>query len=319
MKFDRKKAIGAFLMASVAFALIFTAYSVRAYTIEPKTSLPTYTTLYREEGKLEHFGRFSNETVYSNGTHLEYYPEKITQVIGGNYSYRTKGRGHYKLTLHRDYYVTSGKVRVSILNETETIGEGSFKDSFSVPVRVDLSAVAEKLKKIRDGTGLYRAQVDVYIIADVKSNDHRFTQRIDLKRDVGGMLYLSGTTKEYKKVVRSVNTTLNNVSFFGSAVDVPTARTVFPAMALLFAIPPMGFVYAKRGGKPRRRDELKGVRKYIVEGTPSPSRQRVRLSSPKDMERVFELVDRPVIHYRDGDTDVYAVVDGDTVYEYRAS
>lgn len=317
---DRKKAIGAFLMASVALALIFTAYSARAYTLEPKTSLPTYTTLYREEGKLEHVGYFSNESVYRNRTHLEYYPEKITQVIDGNYSYRTTtGGGHYVVTIHRDYYVTSGKVRVSLLNETETIEEGNFKDSFSIPVRIDLSVIDAELERIKDGTGLYRAQVDVYVVVDVKSNAGQFTQRIDLKRDVTGMLYLSGVTKEYKKVTRSVNTTINHVSFFGSDVGVSTARTVFPAMALLFAIPPVGFMYAKREKEPRKKDELKGLRKYIVEGTPSSARHKVEVSSPKDMERVFELVDKPVIHYGDDEADVYAIVDGDTVYEYRAS
>jgi len=317
---ERRKAIGAFLMVSVGLALLFTAYTVRAYTLAPENSVPSYTTLYREEGKLNHVGYFSNETVYRNGTHLEYYPEKITKLLAGNYTYRTTaGAGHYTITLHEDYYVTSGKVRISLANETRVIGKGTFRDSFSVPVMINLTAIDRELGRIKEGTGLYRAQVDVYLTVDVKTGASTFTQRIDLKRDVSGVLHFSGVDKEYKKVVRTVNTTSNSVAFLGSDVGVSTARTVFPAMALLFAIPPAGFMYAKREERPKKKDEMKGLRKYIVEGTPGPASRKVEVSSAEDMEKVFELVDRPILHYRDGDTDVYTVMDGDTAYEYRAN
>lgn len=55
---------------------------------------------------------------------------------------------------------------------------------------------------------------------------------------------------------------------------------------------------------------MEGLKNYTVEG------KRVELASPKDLERVFELVDRPTIHYRDGDTDAYVIANGETVYEY---
>jgi len=64
---------------------------------------------------------------------------------------------------------------------------------------------------------------------------------------------------------------------------------------------------------------MKGLRKYIVEGTPWLTRRKVEISSVEGMEKVFELVDRPILHYRDGETDVYTVIDGDTAYEYRAT
>jgi len=248
MKWNARKAIGALILVSVALTVVFTGYSVKAYATSPETSIPTYRTLYRESGEFEHVGYFSNESVYRNGTHLGYYPEKITTLIGGNYTFRTtSGGGRYRVTLHEDYYVTSGKVRVSIINETRTIGEGDFKGSFSVPVAVNLTAIESELDRIRDGTGLYRASVDVYLVAEVRGDGGTFTHRVDLKRDTTGMLSLQGASKDYKKVTRTVNTTSNSVAFLGSDVGVSTARTVFPAMALLFS--PRGFHLREEGGE----------------------------------------------------------------------
>ena len=320
MKVDKKRAFGALLMASIGLALLFTAYTVRAYTLSPETLVSEYHTVYTEKGLFVHRGYFSNESVYRNGTGLDYYPEKITSIIMGNYTYtRSAGSGNYIVVLHEDYYVTSGRVKISITNRTRVLGSGSFEKSFSVPVTLNLTALGENLEEIKEGTGLYRAQVETYITVDVTADGYSFTQRIDLVKDAAGTLHFSGTEKDYKKVVRTVDATPNSLAFLGSDVGVSTARTVFPAMALLFAIPPAGFAYSKRGKDPKKKDELKGLRKYIVEGTPSPASRRVELSSAEDVERVFDLVDRPIVHYRDGETDVYAITDGETVYEYRAN
>ncbi|MCD6525358.1 MAG: hypothetical protein J7K48_10340, partial [Thermococcus sp.] len=181
----------------------------------------------------------------------------------------------------------------------------------------NLTDMEISLKRIREGTGLYRAEADVYLLVEVASNEREaFVQKVSLTRDGGGMLTLKGTEKENKKVIRHVNTTVNKVSFLGKEVNVSTARTVFPAMAVLFIIPPLGFAYLSRE---RKVDELKGLRKFIVEGVPSDigTIDPVNLESVEDLEKVFDLVDKPIVHYRQDGEDVYAIVDGDVVYEYR--
>ncbi|AHL23111.1 DUF5305 family protein [Thermococcus nautili] len=320
MKIDKKRALLGGLALSVSLAFIFAIYSGVAYSREPVTTKATYSKAYAQEGHFTAYGLFSNETVYGNGTSLEYYPSKITDVIVGTYEFSSDGaRGSYEAVLHVNYYVTSGKKRVYIVNDTKLLAKGTFVNSFEVPVELNFTELNERLQMVREGTGLYRAEREVYVTVKVLANGREsFTQEIRLKRDASGMLYFSGTDKEYQKVVRTVSTTTNSLSFAGSDVGVSTARTVFPAMALLFAIPPAGFIYAKREKKEREPKELKGLKKYTVEGT-SPDGKRVELSSPKDLERVFELVDRPIVHYRDGETDVYAITDGETVYEYRAN
>ena len=319
MKVYKKRAIATGLALSVFLSLIFAVYSGVAYSREPTTTEATYSTAYTQEGHFANYGLFSNESVYRNETSLQYYPAEITDSIVGEYRFLSNGsRGSYEATLHVNYYVTSGKRRVYLLNGTKLLAKGVFADSFNVPVELNFTEMDGELRKIREGTGLYRAEREVYVTVKVLANGREpFTQEIRLKRDASGMLYFEGAEKSYRKTVRNVGLITNSLSLAGSDVKVSTARTVFPAMALLFAIPPAGFVYARRERRETKPKALRGLEKYTVDGT-LPRGRRVELSSPKDLERVFELVDRPVIHYSDGEVEVYAIADGETVYEYRA-
>lgn len=319
VKIEREKIILGAIAVSLILAGVFGVYGVIAYTTEPTTIEATYDTVYAEKGELIHSGFFTNETVYKDGTSLEYYPAKITFAIAGKYTYKVtpEKNGGYSVTLHREYYVTSGKKKISIINTTKVIEEGSFTGTFSVPTFLNITKIEDDLKAVREGTGLYRAQVNVYFKVDVKKSDGTtFTQKISLVKDASGMIKLEGTDKEYKEVVRHVNTTINTVSFLGKEIPVSTARSVFPIGAMLFTIPPIGFAYTHRERKP---DELKNLRKFIVEGAPSDigAVDPVDLKSVKDLERVFDLVDKPIVHYRHGNQDVYAIIDGDIIYEYR--
>jgi len=320
MKIDKKRVLLGGLALSVSLAFIFALYSGVAYSREPVTTKATYSRVYTQEGHFKNYGLFSNETVYRNGTSLAYYPSKITDAIIGEYRFSSEGsRGSYKATLHVNYYVTAGKKKVYLVNDTQLLAKGTFSGSFKIPVVLNFTELNGQLKKVREGTGLYRAEREVYVTVKVLANGREpFAQEIHLKHDASDIMYFTGTEKEYQKVVRSVSTTMNSLSFLGSNVGVSTAKTVFPAMVLLFALPPVGFIYSRRERKETKTKELKGLKKYTVEGTP-PQGRRIELSSPEDLERVFELVDRPIIHYRNDEVDVYAIADGDTVYEYRAN
>ncbi len=320
VKFDKRYLVLAGVSVSIVLAVLFGAYSSAAYSKAPISTSAKYSTLYTEEGSFVHFGVFSNSSIYKSGSTHDYYPSKITMLIGGNYTFRTNpsSPGTYTATMHLDYYVSSGKKKVYIYREEIPLGSESFEGSFTLPLTFNMSLLSEKLKRVREGTGLYRAEQEVYVTVEVKPEGRdSFSQRIELSKDSASMLYLTGTEKDYKKVTRSVSTTTNSLSFAGSDVRVSTARTLFPAMAILFAVPPIGLIYSRREKKTEPK-ALKSLKKYTVEGTP-PGGKRVKLKSAEDLERTFELVDRPIIHYRDGNIDVYAIADGDTVYEYWAS
>ncbi|WP_206205905.1 DUF5305 family protein [Thermococcus sp. Bubb.Bath] len=317
---DRDKAIKVTLAVFIGIAVLFGAYSMAAYRTSPIITKVTYKTSYTERGELTHMGFFSNESVYQNGTSLSYYPRKITRMITGNYRYveSPKAEGKYKAFLRTDYYVTSNKKRVYITNKTRESWSGEFSGSFSIPVTFDVGELESDLKDVQQGTGLYRASGDTYLMVEVEVPGREpFTQKVSLTTDTSGMLKLTNPTKDYKKVERHANTTVHKMNFAGREIAVSEGRTLFPAMALLFLVPPLGFAYTRREKKPE--DEMKGLRKFIVDGVPSGigTIDPVALESVEDLEKVFDLVDKPIVHYVDGDQDVYAVVDGGVIYEYR--
>ncbi|WP_371807529.1 hypothetical protein [Thermococcus sp. CX2] len=43
----------------------------------------------------------------------------------------------------------------------------------------------------------------------------------------------------------------------------------------------------------------------------------VVLRTPKDLETTFELLDKPILHYIEGEEEVYAIIEGGISYEYR--
>ncbi|WP_367883429.1 hypothetical protein [Thermococcus peptonophilus] len=182
--------------------------------------------------------------------------------------------------MHSNYYVSVNRKPVYLLNRTTEIASGNFDGSFSVPVEFNMTSLGgEELKTIREGTDLYRAENEVYLTVTVIIDGREpFTQKIQVKKDTSGMLSLEGANKDYQKVERNVRVTENSVGFLGTSVKGSTARKVFPAMALLFAAPPLGFVYSKREKKPK--DELAPLRKYIVEGKSPEGTRKVELKTP---------------------------------------
>ncbi len=304
----------------IGLALLFGAYSAVAYSTRPVTTKVTYETSYTERGELTHTGLFSNESVYRNGTSLTYYPRKITQVINGSYSYvATPGaEGKYKAFLRTDYYVTSNKKRVYLKNTTRESWNGEFSGSFSLPVTFDVGELESDLDAVRQGTGLYRASGDTYLLVEVNVPGRApFVHKVSLTTDTSGMLRFTDPAKDYKKVDRHTNTTVHRMKFAGRGIEVSEGRTLFPAMALLFLVPPLGFAYTRREKK--TGDAMKGLRKFVVDGVPSDagSTDPVTLESVEDLEKVFDLVDKPIVHYVEGDRDIYAILDGEVVYEYR--
>ena len=317
---DRKKVLKIALAVSLGLAVLFGAYAGIAYMKEPTTTKVTYKTLYVEKGELVHSGFFTNETVYKNSTSLEYYPTKITSLIVGNYTYSTMPRedGHYTALLHINYYVTSNKKKVYIANTTKSLENADFTGTFSIPMILNITEMDSTLQEIREGTGLYRAESEVYMVVNVNiENRDTFTHKITLVRDTSGMLRLADSKKEYKKVERYTNTTVNYLNFAGKDVSVSTGRTAFPTLAMLFLIPPLGFAYTKKGRK--KKDELKGLSKFIVNGIPSEigTADPIELNSVKDLERVFDLVDKPIVHYVEDHQDIYVITDGEMIYRYR--
>jgi hypothetical protein len=141
-----------------------------------------------------------------------------------------------------------------------------------------------------------------------------FEHSILLIKDSGaGLYYFTDTTKTAGRTLTKTTREEVTANVLGVESDVDTAKVVTTVLALLMLIPLLGYVYTARPPK----DELAKIRPYIVKGAPGPVQKRVVLKTPKDLETTFELVDKPILHYIDGEDEVFAIIDDGISYEYR--
>ncbi|NJE45853.1 hypothetical protein E3E35_00205 [Thermococcus sp. GR7] len=62
--------------------------------------------------------------------------------------------------------------------------------------------------------------------------------------------------------------------------------------------------------------------KLIITGGPTIEKELLNGDlivprTPKDLETTFELLDKPILHYIDGEEEVHAIIDDGISYEYR--
>lgn len=140
-----------------------------------------------------------------------------------------------------------------------------------------------------------------------------FSHEIELIKDsTAELYYFTNPTKTTKKTLTETVKEEVSASVLGITSDVGTAKTVTTALALLILMPLLGYVYTAR----TPYDKIKKMRPYIVKGAPGEVQKKVVLRTPKDIETTFELLDKPIPHYIEGE-DVYAIIEGDISYEYR--
>ncbi len=301
----------------IALLVLFVLYSIEAFSVSP-----TETTVYRSvdysvRGVFEHHGVFSNESVYQNGTAASYYPSGITDGIYGTYRYHVSRNvdGNYSIELVTLYYVQSGKKKVYMKNGSLWRMEGSVSSGrFSVPIGIDLRAISSNLSAIRRGLGLPRLSSDVYILINVKPFGMKaFEHRIYLMRDSSGLIHLKGTSKRYDEVSYHRETLTNMVSFLTVPVSVARARKMFPLLLLLSAVPLIAMYLPRKKEGSNCMDDL---RKYMVE-VKDDTFMRVKVKSRDDLEKLLDMLEGPVLHTKDEKGDIYRIISGNTVYEYR--
>ena len=45
--------------------------------------------------------------------------------------------------------------------------------------------------------------------------------------------------------------------------------------------------------------------------------KKIILATKDDLKKTFDLLDKPILHYKEGEEDVYTIIDGNIAYEYR--
>ncbi len=302
----------------IVLFITFTFYSIAAYSIQSERTVVYRNTAYTSEGILEHYGLFSDESVYSNGTSAGYYPSAITRQISGIYRYSISKpfSGNYSMELAARYYVQSGKRKIYMKNESLWRKTGKITaGKFSVPVSIDLDAISSNISAVRRGLGLPRLSGEVYLLVKARPRGaDEFIHRIYIMKDSSGLIYLKDPSKTSREVTYRTETFGNTMPFLTTKISVPAARRLFPALAVLSLIPLIVLYFPKK--KEKRSIGIEGFEKYVVE-VKDDTFMRIRIKSKEDLRKLLEVVDGPILHTVDGSEDVYSIISGNTIYEYR--
>ena len=321
----RKTGLGILLIAF----LFFSAYSVLAFQREPVTRTSKTVGGYMQRGVFQHKAFFSNQSLYGNVKSMEYYPKGITESISGVYVYTfTPGEGitgKYNLTVVTTYYISKGKEKIILWKEKLVEREGELENGMiGEAISFNLSDMSKRTEDIKEGLGIKRISKDTKIIVQVsakgkvngKEVNEKFEQTINMVIDsTSGLIYFTNGEVETKRNLVDKEIKTNFLSVLGKPISVSTAKKVFPILALLSALPIFGMVYTAKANAPK--DELKDLKKYMIEGIPNKVDKKITVASEDDLKKTFDLVDKPIMHYQEGNSDVYAIVDNGVVYEYR--
>ncbi|ASJ11653.1 DUF5305 family protein [Thermococcus thioreducens] len=318
----RKEVLGVFLILFLVFAF----YSVKLMSASPYVVNTQTLGTFKEEGQLKHAAYLKPNEIYGYMVFRDEYPISLVDRFLLTYTYSSNpplSTGTYEVTGKVVYYVTKGSEEVTMWEGTLFDEKGKLQNGgFTVEYTLDMGELDRMTAEVSNELGMKRLNRRVIITTKVlgtgnvggKEITRSFDHEVELIRDSGaGLYYFTDTSKSAKKTLTTTTKEEVSASVLGVTSSLDTAKVMTTLLALLMLIPLVGYVYTSRPSK----DELAKIRPYIVKGAPGPVQKRVVLKTPKDLETTFELVDKPVLHYIEGEDEVFAIIDDGISYEYR--
>ena len=319
--FRRKEVLGVFLVLFIVFGF----YSVKLMSASPYVVNTQKIGTYREEGTLKHEAYLKPNELYGYRVTMDDYPIPLVDRFILTYGYRSQPEleGNYHLIVRAEYYVNKGSKEVVLWDETLFEEMGELTDGgFTTQYVLDMGKFDETSKEIAKELGVKRLKNRITVETTVRGKGNvngreiseTFDHSVELIRDsTAELYYFTDTSKAEKRALTETTRIEKGASILGITSDIETARTTTTALALLMLVPLIGYVYISKAPK----DELSKVRPYVVKGAPGEVEKVVALKTSKDLETTFELVDKPILYYADGDEEVYAIIDDGVSYEYR--
>lgn len=327
MKKVKKKKI---VLGTLLFLFLsFSTLTIMAFQKDSVLMVNTAVGSYTQKGVFHHEGIFSNNSLYKTPQSMEYYPRDITKNISGVYRYsfspRENVNGNYTLEIITIYYVSKGNEKIVLWDESILKKEGILKNgTASEAVFLNLQVINARSAEIKQTLKIPRLSREVRLVFHTKpsgiiANENileDFTQSIGLVEDTAtGLIYFTNEEKVTRKNIIESKEQRNFLTFLGKSVEVRTGKILFSVLMLFTGIPLFGMVYTAKGKAPK--DELKDLRQYIIEGIPNRVDKKITLATKYDLRKAFELLDKPIMHYKTGSSEVYTIVDEGVSYEYK--
>ncbi|AAL80452.1 hypothetical protein PFDSM3638_01595 [Pyrococcus furiosus DSM 3638] len=289
---------------SVGAFIVLTMLSTIAYLAEPTYKRSEVTAVVVQKGTLFHKGHFLNSTIFGEEAALSHYPTKITDAIFGHYSYSITppSNGSYTLIGEAGYYVSAGKEKVYLVNQTIFNYSGNFEGSFDRQFTINFTKIQQENNRLGEGLKLPRMSYDIKIIAKVSTPRGEFSQVMPVVEGVSGLTSIENT-EVVKRETETNEVTFDN--FIIGGLKVSTARVIFPLGAFVFGL------LAFATWEPKRKLKISSI-----EGIPSGIKSRVILKDIKSLKKVSSIVGSPIIHYSIDGTEIYGVIDGAVIYEF---
>ena len=326
-KFVTRKEV---LAVSLVLFLFFAFYSLKLMNVRTTTLTQKMIGRYSHEGQLTHMAILKNNTLYGETLRREEYPSPLVESFVITYSYSfTPPVASIKGT-----YITKGIVQYTVNRGSEEIvlwedklfeKSGKLKEvKFSVQYELNLTELANRTSEITKQIGLRRLNRKITFITKVNVNGEVYGKKISeafeqnstlVKDGSSGLYYFTNEKKSIEKIVTKKESKRTVVRILGLPFYADTAKKLAPILALLFLTPLLGGVYTIRAQRPK--NEFKDLKAYITEGAPIHVEKRVILATKEDLKKTFDLLDKPILHYKDGEEDVYTIIDGNIAYEYR--
>ncbi|ASJ08436.1 hypothetical protein A3L11_03980 [Thermococcus siculi] len=318
----RKEVLGIFLVLFIVFGF----YSVKLMSANPYVVNTQRIGTYREEGTLKHEAYLKPNELYGYRVTMDDYPIPLVDRFILRYTYHSEpqlSEGSYHVVVRAEYYVNKGSEEIVLWDEKLFEERGDLTNGgFTTEYVLDMGKFATDSGEIAKELGVKRLKNRITIETTVngkatvggKEISEDFDHSVELIRDSAAELYyFTDTSKAEKRALTERTVTENDATVLGITSDLGTAKVVTTVLAALMLLPLLGYVYVSRPPK----DELSKVRPYVVKGAPGEVEKVVALKTPKDLETTFELVDKPILHYIEGDEEVYAIIDDGVSYEYR--
>jgi len=261
-----------------------------------------------EKGFLKHKAYFKDNRFYGSNRSMKYYPSSLVKTLVLNYTFSSMPAktGNYTFKGVVTYFVTLGKNRYTLWEDRIFEKKGSFNKSFTASYALNVSELNRKIS--RTLSELKVSSLKHAISFEVTVNNGSFKHDFSLIRD-SGLIHFTSTERKLKKPSFFSRTVENRVDVLGYGVEASKLR--MSSILLAFVLP----LFAYSSYLRIRRPSTKEIDRYAVEceEVELNGKKAVVLSSEKDLKRIFELLDKPVMKKDNS----YFVVDGDVAYVYR--
>lgn len=291
---------------------IFGILAVLAWSTPSEIKFREIAEVYKSEGHLKHEAYLTNNTLYGSTISSIYYPKRLVKEIHLDYKfssehlngeYEFNGKIIYKIKIKNNEHIMWID---DLFNESGMLNEGKFEAEKTL----NISQMEGRISNVSRELGMRTLSTNVVITAKVTSKNESFTHEIALVRDPSGLLYFDNTDKVDKHPVYSERIVRNNLNILGMKIDAGVAKMAFTT-PLIFVTPLFAYSsYLRVISRPKRQANT--LDRFVIDGEVK-SVNEVVLRSEKDLKKVFEFVDKPII--RQGDE--YVIIDGGITYRYK--